>query len=261
LFFFLIIKKKEDAEGTFTVVIVKENKKSIIGWRVLPKYQICLHIRDIELLLRIQQFFGGIGSIYKTGNLVFYTVSKLKDLTDVILPHFNDYTLLTQKAEDFRLFKMVVFNLVNKDHLTMEGLRKIVNIKATLNIGLSHVVKSEFEDIKPEFRRIVNTEKIPDPYWLTGFVNGEGTFDVKIYKSKSKIGQSVQLRFRISQHERDTQLMELIKKYLGCGQIEKHSKHKAVALVVTRFSDNTNKLIPFFVLYPLEGIKNLDFLD
>jgi len=249
-----------DAEGTFTVVIVKDNKGKT-GWRVLPKYQICLHTRDYDMLLQIQQFFGGIGSIYKTGNLVYYTVSNIKDLTDVILPHFSNYYLLTQKAEDFRLFKTIVEHKNNKVHLTIEGLRKIINIKASLNIGLSEIVRSEFEPISPVLRRVVNTENIPDPHWVTGFVNGEGAFDVKIYSSKTKIGQAVQLRFRISQHERDIKLMELLIKYFGCGQLEKHSKHKAVALVVTKFGHNTEKIIPFFNLYPLVGIKKFDFMD
>ena len=260
-----------DAEGTFTVVIVKDSKRKV-GWRVLPKYQICLHARDYVLLLHIQQYFGGIGSIHQqnTGestNLVYYTVSNVKELTNVIIPHFLNYNLLTQKAEDFRLFKAIVDHILDKAHLTIEGLQKIFNIKASLNNGLSDVVLSalhaspEFKIIRPVYRGVVIPENISDPNWITGFVNGEGTFDVKIYTSKTKIGKAVQLRFRISQHERDIKLMELLINYLGCGQIEKHSKNPAVALVVTKFKDNTEKIIPLFEKYPLVGVKKLDFND
>jgi hypothetical protein len=254
-----------DAEGTFTVVIVKDNHRKV-GWRILPKYQICLHARDYELLLHIQQFFGGIGYIYKpkTGNstnLAYYTVSNVKELTNIIIPHFMNYTLLTQKAEDFRLFKTIVDHISNKTHITIEGLQEIINFKASLNNGLSDIVHSEFENITPAFRAFIKPENIPDPNWVTGFVNGEGTFDVKIYRSKTKIGKAVQLRFRISQHERDIKLMELLIKYLGCGQIEKHSKNPAVALVITKFVHNTEKIIPFFENYPLVGVKKLDFKD
>jgi hypothetical protein len=254
-----------DAEGTFTVVIVKNNNLKV-GWRILPKYQICLHARDYELLLHIQQFFGGIGYIHKpkTGNnknLAYYTVSNVKELTNVIIPHFMNYTLLTQKAEDFRWFKTIVEGLYNKTHITIEGLQEIINLKASLNNGLSDIVYSEFVNITPAFRAFIEPKKIPDPNWVTGFVNGEGTFDVKIYTSKSRIGKAVQLRFRISQHEKDIKLMELLIKYLGCGKIEKHSKNPAVALVVTKFIHNTEKIIPFFESYPLVGVKNLDFKD
>ena len=82
-----------------------------------------------------------------------------------------------------------------------------------MNTGLSEIVKSNFNNIIPVNRPFISYENIPDPHWITGFVNGEGTFDVKIYKSKTNRGYAVQLRFRIPQHERDTKLIQLIIKY------------------------------------------------
>ena len=69
------------------------------------KFKISLHIRDLSLLLQIQEFFGGIGliSISNTQNMVTYLVSKLNDLNNVIIPHFEKYCLLTQKGADFIL--------------------------------------------------------------------------------------------------------------------------------------------------------------
>jgi len=249
-----------DAEGCFTVAIVKDPKR-LIGWRVIPKYQIGLHVRDRALLLKIQAFFGGIGSIGQTGDMVHFSVSSVKDLVNIIIPHFNTYFLLTQKAADFLLFKAIVGLVEKKAHLSMEGLNQIVNIKASLNLGLSDIVKSSFKDIVPVDRPVISTQTIPDPNWVSGFVDGEATFDVKIFNSKSTIGHSVQLRFRISQHVRDIKLMELLIKYLGCGVIENHTKAEAVALVVTNFTHNIENIIPFFVSYRLVGVKNLDFLD
>lgn len=92
-------------------------------------------------------------------------------------------------------------------------------------------------------------------------VNGEGSFDVKIYNSKSKIGYSVQMRFRISQHERDIKLIKLLINYFGHGAIKKHSKYPAVSLVIVKFSTISEKIIPFFELYSLTGQKKYDFLD
>jgi hypothetical protein len=71
----------------------------------------------------------------------------------------------------------------NKDHLSIEGLHKIMNIKTSMNLGLSNIQKLEFDILYPVPRPIILTNNIPDPYWITGFVNGEGTFDVKIYSS------------------------------------------------------------------------------
>ena len=207
-----------DAEGTFTIMMDKNNKRTL-GWRVQAKFQIGLHVRDLVLLLKIKEYFGDIGFIGKSDNMAFYSISKVKDLTNIIIPHFEQYFLLTQKAADFILFKQIVKLMNTKAHHSIEGLHQIINIKASMNSGLSKIQKSEFTNIIPVFRPIIQTENIPNPYWLTGFVNGEGTFDVKLYRSKNKSGYTVQLRFRIPQHERDTKLIELLVKYLGYGKM------------------------------------------
>ena len=74
-----------DSEGTFTVMIDK-NQKRTLGWRVQAKFQIGLHERDLALLLQVQEFFGGKGSISKTENMIYYSVSSVKDLTNTIIP-------------------------------------------------------------------------------------------------------------------------------------------------------------------------------
>ena len=250
-----------DAEGTFTVMIDK-NLKRTLRWRVQAKYQICLHICDLVILEQIQVFFGGIGSVYKSGTLAYFSVSSVKDLTSIIIPHFERYFLLTQKVSDFILWKRIVTLINNKAHLSIEGLHQIINIKAAMNLGIDEEIKKEFNNIVSVNRPLtIEAENIPDPQWIAGFVNGEGTFDVKIYKSKTKIGYAVQLRFRIPQHERDTKLIELLIKYFEWGSIEKHSKFPAVTLVITKYTIISDKIIPFFELYPLIGQKQLDYLD
>jgi hypothetical protein len=73
---------------------------------------------------------------------------------------------LTQKFKDYILFKQA-FNLVkNKNHLSMEGLRHIVAIKASLNLGLSDNLKEAFPNITPACidSELFNQErKIVDP--------------------------------------------------------------------------------------------------
>ena len=47
------------------------------------------------------------------------------------------------------MFREVVELMSNKSHLTMEGLQQIINIKASMNLGLSDLLKSEFKDFVP----------------------------------------------------------------------------------------------------------------
>jgi len=115
-----------------------------------------------------------------------------------------------------------------------------------MNWGLSDFLKSEFNELTPVDRPVILTGNIPDPNWIAGFVAGDGCFDVRITKSTTKIGQRVQLRFRITQHDRDIKLMEFIIKYLGAGQIYKYPKISAVNITIVKYSDIYNTIIPFF---------------
>ena len=65
----------------------------------------------------------GRGIISKQGkNGVQYRVTSLQDLINIVIPHFEKYSLITQKKADFILFKKVVNFIENKKHLTIEGL-------------------------------------------------------------------------------------------------------------------------------------------
>ena len=229
------------------------------------KFKIGLHKRDLSLLLQLQQYLGGIGSIhtYPTRDIAIYSIDSNKDLAKLI-DHFEKFPLLTQKKADFILFKQAIKLINNKSHLSIEGLHQIINIKASMNLGLSESLKNEFYDLSLSAaveRPVIKTEKIPDPNWISGFVTGDGGFDVNIPKSNHKIGYRVQLRFRITQHERDIKLMECLINYLDSGQIYKYPDKPAVSLIVVNFSQINNKIIPFFKKYPLHGIKLFDFRD
>jgi len=92
-----------------------------------------------------------------------YSVQSLKDLTQVIIPHFNKYPLLTQKAADFLLFKQAVKLFNNKAHLTVEGLNQLVSIKASMDKGLSGILKLEFSSYIPVERPVIKNPIIKSP--------------------------------------------------------------------------------------------------
>ena len=108
-----------------------------------------LHNRDLTLLLLLRQFLGGVGTIHEnsTLNKVNYSIDSKKDIL-VLISHFSpprtNYPLLTQKGADFIMFKEVVRLMNNKTHLSIQGLNQIINIKASMNLGLSDFLKYEF---------------------------------------------------------------------------------------------------------------------
>ena len=61
-----------------------------------------------------------------------------------------------------------------------------------------------------------------DPWWITGFWDGEGCFHISITKNKKwKVGYKVELIFSICLHEKDKALLEQIKNFFNLGSITK----------------------------------------
>ena len=251
-----------DGEGSFSIIVDK-NKSSKLGWRVQLKFQLGLHIKDLNILYLLQQHLGGIGTIHLARNreIVNYSIDSIKGLNNLVF-FLEKYPLLTKKAADFLLFKKAVELVNNKAHLTLEGVKELVNIKASMNLGLSDMLKSEFAGYTPVERPVINYDNVSlNPHWLSGFVSAEGNFDVRMPSTNSKLGYRVQLRFRISQHSRDIVLMQKIVEYIGSGKIYKYGGKYAVSLSIFDFNDITNIIIPFFNKNPIMGIKLYDYLD
>ena len=102
--------------------------------------QIKMHERDRLLILAIQDFFGGIGYVSKPNNssTVEFRVSTLKDIANVIIPHFNEFPLKTKKYSDYLLFKQAFELVIKKEHFSVLA----VAIKASINFKLSSNLKN-----------------------------------------------------------------------------------------------------------------------
>lgn len=159
--------------------------------------------------------------------------------------------------------------------MTIEGLKKIVGIKASLNLGLTPGLKEAFPKVV-QFNRPEYTFKgITDPYWTAGFTSGDGCFNIKTSSSTTnKLGSRVQLRFSIGLHIREKELIKGLVTFfnLGYSSISKVPEVKevkdkyvyiandSVHLQVMKYSDIMN-IIAFFEKYPIQGKKSLDFAD
>lgn len=105
----------------------------------------------------------GFGNVrLRSDGAYCFEVIKLQDLLKLI-DYLNKYPLITQKQADFLLFKQAVELIVKKEHLTKEGLIKLINIKAAMNFGvLPDALKAEFPRAKPVKSAKVENTRIPD---------------------------------------------------------------------------------------------------
>jgi len=246
-----------DGEGCFLINITKSNNY-VNDWGARATFKIGLAKKDLPILYRIHSFLG-VGNITTRDFSCSYAIQSIKDL-QVLIDHFDKYPLMTQKGADYLLFKRAFILIKNKEHLSLEGLRKIVAIKASINWGISLANKEAFPNTIPVTRPSILDFKFKDPNWLAGFTSAEGCFLVRIIKtSNRRIGYQVQLVFKLVQHSRDEQMMKSLIDYLGCGTVNVHNK--AVEYRISKLDDLNNKLIPIYQKFPIQGIKLLDYFD
>ena len=135
-------------------------------------------------------------------------------------------------------------------------------------------------------RPIIDATKVfpIDPYWLAGFASGDGTFAIKLRVNDSFAGGRVELVFALTQHSRDLPLMKYFVEYLaltffliydltsqivdsvikkkvraGCGKCYTFKNH--AEYICRNFSEIQEKILPFFIKYPIIGVKAQDFSD
>jgi hypothetical protein len=112
---------------------------SSTGHKVELIFQITQHIRDDALIMSLINYFGCgyfVLRMYrerKGGLAGDYLVYKLSDITNIIIPFFDQYPILGVKSLEYNDFKLVSNMLKNKEHLTKEGINKIIKIRSNMN--------------------------------------------------------------------------------------------------------------------------------
>ena len=87
-------------------------------------------------------------------------------------------------------------------------------------------------------------------YFLTGFVEGEGSFNVSLRKKADyKVGWQVVMSFNVSQ--KDPSILYLLKNTLECGIIKVRKFDDLYSYDVTKPQDIIDKIIPYFEIFPI----------
>jgi hypothetical protein len=101
------------------------------------------------------------------------------------------------------------------------------------------------------------TQKM-DPWFVTGFVDAEGSFLISIFKDKDyKTGWRVKLNFCITLHKKDKVILEDIQFTLGAGRIYKHDELACQWIVSSK--EDFIQIIKHFDKYKLLTQKQADY--
>ncbi len=244
------------AEGSFIIRIQKQQGST--WWRVTALFTIHLHIKDLQLLYKIKDFFK-VGKVYQSKKSAFYTVGRFEDVVKVILPHFKKYPLQSAKSIDFDLRSKCVEIMVNKEHLALAGLKRIVRFKSALNKGLPDYLQNNLNFSgnvmeRPEFK--VSTEPL-NPYWVSGFSEGDASFYVTI----SEKSNQVRMFYAIKLNTRETPLIVKIQEFFkGNGYIVQDKNNMIVQYNIVSHSIINQIVIPTFDTYMFYGNKLANYL-
>lgn len=110
-----------------------------------------------------------------------------------------------------------------------------------------------------------NQQERLNPYWLTGFTDGEGCFSISIFKNNTlKSGYQVFPEFVLTQGAKSLDALRMIKNFFECGKIYENKRYDNHRESLYRYcvrnkTDLLEKICPFFDEFPLQTAKQKDF--
>ena len=122
-----------DGEGCFTVSF-SPRRKLRMGWEVRPSFSVSQNADRAQVLSAICTYFrcGGFRPD-RSDKTLKYEVRDLASLLTRIIPHFEQYPLMSSKRKDFETFATICRLLEGRRHLSREGLREIASLAVTMN--------------------------------------------------------------------------------------------------------------------------------
>jgi hypothetical protein len=124
-----------EGEGCFCVSFVLRPRMKL-GLQALPSFSLSLNEKDRNLLGALQAYFecGGIRES-RSDRTFKYEVRSVPELTESILPHFEEYPLLGVKRRSCEGLARVCEMMWQGHHLRPDGMAQIVTLAHEMNLG------------------------------------------------------------------------------------------------------------------------------
>ena len=243
----------------------------VYGARWLRKSHQCLKLSNSGEALKVWLPRNGTKAICKWINNPFaVTISKMMETeignhgskSIIVVSLINTLIVVNEQRVNGSWWGNYRITTPNKkkciSHLrcTLMGFERNYQISALSNT-IHTSIGSSSDNKKVVLRSSLENFKL-DPWWVTGFVDAEGCFNVSFTENQNyKLGWRVKLRFQLVLHEKDKPILDLIKKHFSCGQISKNGK-SSLQFTVQSFKD-LGSIIKFFKKYNLHTQKRTDF--
>ena len=124
-----------DGDGSF-IVCFKKQKNSKIPWRISLVFSIGQKEKVILSQFKKHLKCGKIIEEKTRPGIYRYTVTNFHSIQTNIIPFFQRFGFFTtKKKRDFAKFQQIAQLIEKKEHLTVEGIKKILKLRKDMNNG------------------------------------------------------------------------------------------------------------------------------
>lgn len=244
-----------DGEGSFSAYILKGTNR--------PKIALTFKVDQKEdsagILYDLARYFNCGKVVSDNRGFKSFKVTKLTDIVNIIIPHFNQYSLVTSKQLNFLGFKKIALMLDyngtnNLDFYQIKAIISSMNSQRTYLEKWDYLSNTLFTSL--------------DPHWIQAFIDGEGSFQFGIADRISRGSKYIATTptLEIAQNTHDVKVLDLIKQYFEAGYIkpkfditslEDSMSVRSVSRYILR---DSSKIIQFIDKYPMLTRKHEDYL-
>ena len=117
-----------DGEGCFCVSI-NRSQRHRFGWEIRPSFSVSQNSDRAEVLGMLKDHFG-CGGIRpdRSDRTLKYEVRSIRDLVERVIPHFEQFPLLSGKRRDFDCFAQICRLMSDRQHLREEASARLCTL-------------------------------------------------------------------------------------------------------------------------------------
>nr|YP_010990973.1 LAGLIDADG endonuclease family protein [Pappia fissilis]WOX61246.1 LAGLIDADG endonuclease family protein [Pappia fissilis] len=181
----------------------------------------------------------------------------------IIQNHFDLFPLMTYKLVYYLVWCQILNIMQNNEHLTLEGLLKIISLKALFKKGLSNLLINAFPNyVKWNMPKYLPNLNLLSFDWLAGFINADGHFSAGLkVVDWSSTGYYCAPEISIAQDNISIIVLDQIISLLNLGKIYKDGLGGTVSIIRITGIKNINSFISLMSTTQLQGSKALDYAD
>lgn len=137
-----------EGEGSFNVSL-RRKADYRVSWQVVMSFNVSQ--KDQTILKLIQNRLDcGIIKVRKRDGLFSFDTTNPTDIIHKVIPFFERYPMLSvSKVKNFSIFCQIARLMENGDHRNLDGLKKILELRETINEGKGRKRKYSITDVFP----------------------------------------------------------------------------------------------------------------